>query len=128
MTVLQALRRAFFQRYRHVAKEDAARLRVFLARLRVKFAGRQLVCGKAQNVSGPVHVPVLAVESVDALVIREQDAYLALLAHALCAKGGIYRPENETPRVRISKAALFTADHYLRAHYSLYTSRILASR
>ena len=60
--------------------------------------------------------------------LAEHSLDTAVFAHALCAKGGIYRPENETPRVRISKAALFTADHYLRAHYSLYTSRILASR
>ena len=49
--------------------------RVSLAQVRVKLPGESSFAGKL-SVSGPVHAAVIAVQFVNALIVRQQDALL----------------------------------------------------
>ena len=102
--VLLALRFGTLEREDHVAQVAAVRVIVH-------FVDRE-----REHVRRPVHAALLAVDGVDALVVRERDADLARLVHALgaqrCGGGLLY----ERGRLRVAETALFPVNVKFMLH------------
>ena len=87
MAVLLPLGPGPLQGDHHVSQGQKAGLRVGVGVVCRRLAGNELEHREAEHVGGPVHLPLLQVDLVDARVVGEEHVHLAGDGHPLGLQG-----------------------------------------